>query len=41
MTQSGRYVEIQATGEEATFTPIQLQTMLQAAATGIEQLFNG
>jgi len=41
MTQSGRYVEIQATGEEATFTPIQLQTMLQAAASGIEQLFNG
>lgn len=40
MTQSGRYVEIQATGEEATFTPVQLQSMLQAAADGIGQLFD-
>ncbi len=40
MTQSGRYVEIQASGEEATFHPDELAQMLAAAATGIGQLFD-
>jgi ribonuclease PH len=40
MTQSGRFVEIQASGEEATFTPQQLQAMLAVAASGIQSLFD-
>lgn len=40
MTQSGRFVEVQASGEEATFTPAQLQDMLTLAASGIQTLFN-
>lgn len=39
MTGSGEFVEIQGTGEEATFSYHQLQTMLQLAKEGIESLF--
>ncbi|GGH72809.1 ribonuclease PH [Compostibacillus humi] len=38
MTGSGKYVEIQGTGEEATFTPEELQTMLQLANSGIKEI---
>ncbi|WP_077299226.1 ribonuclease PH [Virgibacillus pantothenticus] len=39
MTGSGEFVEIQGTGEEATFTSKQLQTMLQLAEEGLLTLF--
>ncbi len=39
MTGAGKFVEIQGTGEEATFSYEELQGMLQLAQTGIEQLF--
>lgn len=39
MTGNGEFVEIQGTGEEATFSYSQLQTMLQLAQEGIEELF--
>ncbi|HLR71722.1 MAG TPA: ribonuclease PH [Pseudogracilibacillus sp.] len=38
MTGSGEFVEIQGTGEEATFSFDALQKMLQIAKIGIEQL---
>lgn len=38
MTGSGRFVEIQGTGEEATFTDRQLAAMLKLAKSGIDQL---
>jgi ribonuclease PH len=38
MTGSGRFVEIQGTGEEATFTEDELTALLQLARTGIRQL---
>ena len=38
MTGSGRYVEIQGTGEEATFDEDQLSQLLKLARSGIEQL---
>lgn len=38
MTGQGRFVEIQGTGEEATFTDKQLAAMLQLAKQGISQL---
>lgn len=38
MTGSGKFVEIQGTGEEATFSTDQLQVMLQLANEGIEQI---
>ena len=38
MTGSGQFVEVQGTGEEATFTEDQLLAMLQLARTGIRQL---
>ncbi|WP_153557364.1 ribonuclease PH [Roseimaritima sediminicola] len=38
MTGSGRFVELQGTGEEATFDDAQLSQMLQLARRGIEQL---
>ncbi|WP_217586892.1 ribonuclease PH [Lentibacillus saliphilus] len=38
MTGKGEFVEIQGTGEEATFTHAQLQNMLALADQGIEQL---
>ena len=39
MTSSGRFAEIQGTGEHATFTEEELGGMLQLARRGIEQLF--
>lgn len=39
MTSSGEFVEIQGTGEEATFSNEQLQQMLGMAQKGISQLF--
>jgi len=38
MTGTGKYVEIQGTGEAAPFTPQQLEQMLRYAAAGIEQI---
>jgi ribonuclease PH len=38
MTGSGRFIEIQGTGEEATFTDDELATLLKLAKTGIKQL---
>jgi ribonuclease PH len=40
MTGQGRYVEVQGTGEEATFDEHQLQQLLQLARRGIQQLTN-
>jgi ribonuclease PH len=39
MTGSGEFVELQGTGEEATFSFNQLQEMLSLAKSGLEQLF--
>ncbi|MFD2046248.1 ribonuclease PH [Ornithinibacillus salinisoli] len=39
MTGAGEFVEIQGTGEEATFTFNQLQTMLELANEGMKQIF--
>ena len=39
MTGSGEFVEIQGTGEEATFNPVQLQTMLKLADKGLKEIF--
>lgn len=38
MTGSGAFVEVQGTGEEATFTRAQLDSMLVLAEGGIAQL---
>src|SRR5688572_17087417 len=38
MTGSGRFIEIQGTGEEATFTDDELATLLKLAKSGIKQL---
>ncbi|MEM7475244.1 MAG: ribonuclease PH [Planctomycetota bacterium] len=38
MTGSGKFVEIQGTGEEATFDDAELAAMLKLAKTGIKQL---
>ncbi len=38
MTGSGRFVEIQGTGEEATFDDAELAAMLKLARSGIQQL---
>jgi ribonuclease PH len=38
MTGQGRYVEVQGTGEEATFSESELAQMLQLARGGIEEL---
>jgi ribonuclease PH len=38
MTGGGRYVEVQGTGEEATFTDRELSTLLSLARDGITQL---
>lgn len=40
MTESGKYVEIQGTGEEYTFSPEQLQEMLELAKKGIQGLIH-
>ena len=39
MTDAGRFVEIQGTGEEATFSDEELASMLAAAKTGLAQIF--
>src|SRR5699024_9572640 len=39
MTGEGKFVEIQGTGEEATFSYQELQSMLQLAEQGINQIF--
>ncbi len=39
MTDNGQFVEIQGTGEEATFDDAQLAEMLAAAKSGIRQIF--
>ncbi|GER68651.1 ribonuclease PH [Weizmannia acidilactici] len=39
MTSAGEFVELQGTGEGATFTPAQLNGLLAAAQTGLEELF--
>ncbi len=38
MTGDGRFIEVQGTGEEATFTEAELQSLLQLARRGIEEL---
>jgi ribonuclease PH len=38
MTGRGRFVEIQGTGEEATFSESELSAMLKLAKAGIAQL---
>ena len=38
MTGGGRYVEVQGTGEEYTFSGKQLQDMLKLAKTGVAEL---
>lgn len=39
MTGQGRFVEVQGTGEEATFSEDELQTLLKLARGGITRLF--
>lgn len=39
MTGNGEFVEIQGTGEEATFSYMQLQDLLKAAQEGLKELF--
>lgn len=38
MTGAGRFVEVQGTGEEATFTRQEMNDMMELAAQGIQQL---
>jgi ribonuclease PH len=38
MTAGGRFVEVQGTGEEATFTEDELTAMLRLTRSGIRQL---
>lgn len=38
MTGSGKYVEVQSSGEEATFDRAQLDTLLELGAKGIQEL---
>ncbi len=38
MTGSGRFIEVQGTGEEATFTRAELDKLLRLAGRGIKQL---
>ncbi|MFA6929136.1 MAG: ribonuclease PH [Lentisphaeria bacterium] len=39
MTRSGRFVELQGSGEEATFSEQQLQELLTLAKTGLQKVF--
>lgn len=39
MTSAGEFIEVQGSGEEATFTEAQLAKMLELAKAGIRQLF--
>lgn len=38
MTASGRFIELQGSGEESTFSPDELQAMLTLGRTGIDRL---
>jgi ribonuclease PH len=38
MTEAGRFVEVQGTGEEATFAESELSAMLKLARRGIARL---
>ena len=38
MTGEGRFIEVQGTGEEATFSEQELQSLLALARRGIERL---
>ena len=38
MTGSGKYVEVQSSGEEATFDRTELDTLLELGAKGIQEL---
>lgn len=39
MTGAGRFVELQGTGEEATFSQEELQQLIEAASKGLKELF--
>ena len=39
MTASGRFIELQGTGEEATFSRDELNRLLDTAAAGLEKIF--
>ncbi|MGO2083118.1 ribonuclease PH [Vagococcus sp.] len=39
MTESGKFIEVQGTGEEATFSRTELNTLLDLAEIGIKELF--
>ncbi|MGE6259596.1 ribonuclease PH [Heyndrickxia sporothermodurans] len=39
MTGAGRFVELQGTGEEATFSQEELQQLIEAASRGLKELF--
>jgi ribonuclease PH len=41
MTAAGEFVEVQGTGEEATFTRAQLDSLLEFGRIGVEQLLEG
>ena len=41
MTAAGEFVEVQGTGEEATFTRAQLDALLEFGRIGVEQLLEG
>ena len=38
MTATGQFIELQGTGEESTFSDVELQSMLQLGRAGIAQL---
>jgi ribonuclease PH len=38
MTGSGQFIEVQGTGEESTFSPAQLNAMVELAGDGIKTL---
>ena len=40
MTEANEFVELQGTGEEATFTPDQLNEMIELAQKGVKELFD-
>lgn len=40
MTGEGKFVELQGTGEEATFSPEELQQLINAAKQGLDKLFS-
>jgi len=40
MTRSGKFVEVQGSGEEATFSESQLQEMLSMAKNGLQKIFD-